>query len=66
MAVDDACEVWARADEAWELVKWVLAHDPTKGEPLSESGEARALVFPGQAAHDMPTIVAVYVFAAKS
>lgn len=59
-AVDDACEKWTRADVAWDTVKWVLSHDPTKGVPLLEGGGTRALVYHGSWAHDMPTIYVEY------
>jgi hypothetical protein len=38
---------WLRADDAWEMIEWVLARDPTKGTPISESGLARSFVFDG-------------------
>lgn len=62
IAVDDAKERWARADEAWEAVTWTLARDPTFGEPLNESGHTRAFTFVGAWAYEMPTIVVVYDF----
>ena len=40
-AVDAACERWAGADEAWSVVTWVLARDPTVGRPLREGGNVR-------------------------
>lgn len=60
-ALEDACAQWARAQEAWDVVTWVLARDPTRGEPLTESGQARTFVYEGSWAHDMPTIVVLYV-----
>ena len=39
-AADEACEIWARASGAWEMLKWVLSRDPTKGDPLTEGGTA--------------------------
>ncbi len=61
-AADEAFEKWARADVAWDTIKWVLAHDPTKGTPLVEGGERRAFVFHGSWAHEMPTIYVEYEF----
>ena len=61
LAVDDACERWSRAREAWEVVHWVLAHDPTRGDPITEGGQARSFVYVGSWAHDMPTITVLYV-----
>ncbi len=60
IALDEACSKWSRAQEAWDVVIWVLAHDPTRGEPLTESGQARSLVYEGSWAHDMPTIAVLY------
>jgi hypothetical protein len=41
-------------------VTWALARDPTVGEPLSESGKARAFTFHGARSIDMPTITVLY------
>ena len=46
-AADEAFEVWARAEEAWDAIKWALARDPTVGEPLAEGGSVRVLTFEG-------------------
>ena len=59
-AVDDAAEKWARFDDAWGVIPWVLSRDPTIGEPLTEGGHLRTIVFQGSWAHEMPTIVVVY------
>ena len=61
-AADDAFEKWARAEEAWDMLKWVLSRDPTKGDPLTEGGKVRSFTFPGAVAYDMPTIIVIYVF----
>lgn len=61
-AADEAFETWSRAEEAWDMIKWVLSRDPTKGEPLTEGGQARSFTFPGAIAYDMPTIVVIYIF----
>lgn len=60
-ALDEACKIWARAREAWEVITWVLSPDPTKGQPLTESGLARSLVYGGSYAHETPTITVLYV-----
>ncbi len=52
---------WDRVDDAWEMLEWVLSRDPTKGDPLTESGSARSFVFVGSYAHGMPNIQVVYV-----
>lgn len=59
-AVDDASTRWARFDDAWSVVPWVLSLDPTAGEPLVEGGHIRSMVFDGSWAHEMPTIDVVY------
>ena len=61
-AADEAFEVWARAEEAWDAIKWALARDPTVGEPLAEGGSVRVLTFEGAFAYDMPTIVVLYEY----
>ena len=48
--------IWSRVDDAWEAITWVLARDASVGQPLSEGGTARSLVYDGSWAHDMPTI----------
>jgi hypothetical protein len=58
--VDEAKEKWARADDAWGTLRWVLSQDPTKGAPLSEGGQLRTLAYDGSWAHEMPTINVVY------
>ena len=58
--VDEAKEKWARTNDAWEALSWVLSRDPTVGEPLTEGGHLRSLVFDGSWAHEMPTIYVLY------
>ena len=58
--VDEAKEKWARTDDAWQTVFWVLSRDPTVGEPLTEGGHLRSIVFDGSWAHEMPTIYVLY------
>jgi hypothetical protein len=59
-AVDEASEKWARFDDAWSVVPWVLSRDPTVGQPLTEGGHIRSFIFEGSWAHEMPTIDVVY------
>jgi hypothetical protein len=59
--LEDACLRWVRTQDAWDMIVWVLARDPTAGEPTTEGGSARSLVFDGSWAHDMPTIQILYV-----
>ena len=60
-AIDDARRQWARVDDAWEMIEWVLSRDPTKGRPLSEGGTVRSFVFEGSQAHEMPNIELIYI-----
>lgn len=62
VALDDARAGWARVDDAWEMIEWVLMRDPTVGEPLTESGTSRTFVFAGSITHEMPDIQVVYIF----
>ena len=59
--LEDACQRWTRTQDAWDMIFWVLAHDPTRGSPVTEGGSARSFVFDGSWAHDMPTIQVLYV-----
>ena len=61
-AADDAFERWVRAEDAWDSVKWLLARDPTIGDPLSEGGRARTFTYDGAIASGMPTIAVLYEF----
>lgn len=60
-ALDEARGQWERVDDAWNMIEWVLARDPTKGVPVTESGSARSFVFVGSHAHGMPDIQVIYV-----
>lgn len=59
-AVDDAHEKWARADDAWDAVKWVLARDPEVGDPVTESGRTRSFVLDGARSIGLPTVHVIY------
>lgn len=59
--LEEARRIWDRLDDAWAMIEWVLARDPTKGDPLTESGTARSFFFAGSNAHSMPDIQIVYV-----
>ena len=58
--VDDCNTRWIRFEDAWSVVHWVLSRDPTVGQPLTEGGQIRSIVFDGSWAHDMPTIDVLY------
>lgn len=60
LALNEASSRWSRAEDAWDAVVTVLAHDPDAGTPLTESGKTRALTFQGAKAANMPTITVVY------
>ena len=59
-AVDDACDRWPRADEAWEAMTWVLARDPEFGTALDESGRIRSLTLEGARSIGLPTLIVRY------
>ena len=59
-AVDEAKERWARAEDAWSVIPWVLSREPTVGNPLNEGGHLRSFAYEGSWAHEMPTIWVVY------
>jgi len=58
--LEEARKKWSRLEDAWIMIEWALSRDPTKGNPLSESGRARSFVFDGSWAHHMPTIEVLY------
>ncbi|MGH7490120.1 MAG: hypothetical protein ACREMY_31615 [bacterium] len=60
--LEDACQKYDRTQDAWDMILWVLARDPTVGYPLSEGGTVRSFVFEGSWAHEMPTIQIIHVF----
>lgn len=59
--LEDARREWDRVDDAMEAIEWALSRDPTKGDPLTESGLARSFVYVGSLSHRMPTIQVLYV-----
>src|SRR4051812_32822698 len=59
-AVDDACERWARADDAVRLLEWIIVRDPTEGCAITESGVTRTLTLPGAGTINVPTVTFVY------
>ena len=59
-AVDAASERWIAADEAWDVVTWVIARDPTVGQPLREGGKARSFTVQGVRSADLPTVTVLY------
>ena len=65
-AVDDAEAKWARFQQAWDAITWVLSRDPTVGVPLTEGGNVRSFVYVGSYAHEMPTIDLVYEITTSS
>lgn len=59
--LDEARRTWDRLDDAIEMIEWVLARDPTTGDPVNEGGSLRTLVFEGAYAQDLPSIQLTYV-----
>jgi hypothetical protein len=51
---------WLRADDAWNVVSWVVARDPTLGVAITESGNTRTFTYDGVQSIKMPTITVVY------
>lgn len=49
-----------RAGDAWNAITWVIAHDPTAGRAVTESGKTRLLIFDGARSIDMPTVKVTY------
>ena len=59
-AIDEASEVWDRADIAVGMIEWAIARDPTVGQPLTESGVSRVLTICGAISIGMPTVTYAY------
>lgn len=59
-AYDDACEKWARADDAWLAAEWTIVHDPMAGMAMNEGGTVRAFTFEGAKSIGLPTLTIVY------
>lgn len=59
-AVDDACDRWARAAEAWDALIWALARDAEFGNVIGERGSRRAVTLEGARSIGLPTLTAVY------
>lgn len=60
-AVDDACERWARASDAWDALVWALARDAALlGKALTEGGARRVVTLEGARSIDLPTLTAIY------
>ena len=58
--VEQAKLQWDRADDVWEAITWVVAHDPEVGRPVTESGKTRSLTLEGARSANLPTITIVY------
>lgn len=59
-AYDNAVKRWSRADDAWQMVTWVVVRDPLLGRPVTESGQTRAFTFDGARSIDMPDVTLLY------
>lgn len=51
---------WSRASDAWDCITWSIAHEPSIGEPVTESGRVRSFVFEGAKSIGMPTVQVLY------
>jgi len=58
-AVEGAESKWKRR-VTHGMPCWVIAHDPTFGRAVTESGRTRLLVFDGARSIDMPTVRVTY------
>jgi hypothetical protein len=58
--LDNACEVWLRADDQINLLEWAIARDPTEGKALTESGNIRAITIQGAQSISSPTVTLIY------
>lgn len=65
-AVDVAIERWARAQDAWEAVTWVVARDPIAGVAETESGRTRSFSFEGARSIELPTVTIIYEVTARA
>lgn len=66
IASNEAEDIWSRADDAVIALEWALMHDPNAGDPITESGETRVIVYQGAKSAQMPTITAVYSFSTET
>ena len=58
--LDDAKGRWARADDAWNAIVWVVARDPSIGIALTESGATRSFTLDGARSIALPSVTVVY------
>lgn len=59
-AYDAAVDRWERADEVWNAMEWAVAHEPTIGTALSETGHVRSLIIQGARSIGWPTLTVIY------
>jgi hypothetical protein len=52
--------------DAWEAATWIIARDPTAGDPVTESGITRAYTFEGARSIDLPTLTLLYEVQAET
>lgn len=60
LALNEAETNWDRANDAWEAATWVMAHDPSVGTAVTESGKTRSFVFQGSVSNGMPSLTVLY------
>jgi len=62
-AFAEAVQRWARADDAWKGVTWVLARDPVSdSKPLNETGKLRVFTSEGARSIGLPTLTVIYEY----
>ena len=45
---------------SWECVTWSIVHEPSIGDPVTESGKILSFVFDGAKSIGMPTVQVLY------
>lgn len=59
-ALDNACEQWPRAQDAFDSITWALARDPGFGSPINEAGRLWSAVIEGAGSIGLPTLQVIY------
>lgn len=59
-AYNEAVDKWPKADYAWQTATFIVAREPTAGDPLNESGSVRTFTLEGARSIGMPTLVLIY------
>lgn len=59
-ACDAALEKWERADEAIQIIEWVILRDEKIGDPLFETGNIRTVTVDGARSAHLPKVTILY------